>query len=309
MGSRALAAAIAAAALACAPTALAGGTQVSIAATASRVWVTDGSKVVELDARGHVLFRVATRYPYPLALGLSDGNVWASSVANGFVAGAVSRIPFDGPHAATELALPHRPVFELTVASGATWALVGPWGDVRLVRIDHATRRVSRFPIRPDLAFIAGDYSGRVQGLVAVTKSGALVRIDDSGKARTLAAVAAVAPPTVGLGRVWIVTRSAVLEVNPATGRVEGRLRIAHPLSVTIGGGVAWVLAGRTGSLRLFEVDPRRLRVVARSTLPAVSGALAYGNGRLWLGTATPHVRVLEIDPLTLRARPFATLG
>src|SRR5215208_2031651 len=139
---RFLLAAVVAAAVA--PSAQAGGTQVNVAATAGRVWVTTGYDVAELDASsGRVLRRVPTRYPFPLEIGVSDGNVWVSSVENGFTAGAVTRIPFESWRpAGSPLVLPALPVFSLAVGSGATWALVGPWTALRLARVDHATRRV-----------------------------------------------------------------------------------------------------------------------------------------------------------------------
>ena len=108
--------------------AFAGGTQVSVAAVAGQVWVTTGADVVELNPiTGHVERRSKTRYPYPIDIGVSDGNVWVSSVEDGFVAGAVTRIPDAGGRTTQPLVLPSRPVLALAVGSGTTWALVGPW--------------------------------------------------------------------------------------------------------------------------------------------------------------------------------------
>lgn len=304
------AAAIAAGVLAGGQAAHGGGTNVAIAATANRVWVTAGSRVIELDATsGRVRSRVPTRYPYPLALALSDGNVWAASVANGFVSAAVSLIPFDGPRASTPLVERDRPVYDLAVTSEATWALVGPWHDLRLARIDHSTRRVARFDVRDDVAWLAGDSTGRLRGLVALTRSGDLVRIDDRGTPRPLAAVAgAAAPPAVAFGSIWVPTRSSLLRVDGRTGRTLGRVSVPHALSVTSGGGFVWALEAGLGSLRLVKIDPHGPAIAGRATLPARSGALTYGNEKLWLGTTGARLRVLEIDPRTLEARVFATV-
>src|ERR1700730_3881158 len=60
--------------------AAAGGTQVAVVAVAGDVWLTTGFDVVKLDAfTGRVVRRNATRYPFPIELGVSDGNVWVAS--------------------------------------------------------------------------------------------------------------------------------------------------------------------------------------------------------------------------------------
>jgi hypothetical protein len=70
--------------------AVAGGTQVAVVAVAGRVWVTSGFDVVKLDAStGRIMRRNKTRYPFPIEIGASDGNVWVSSVEDGFVSGAI----------------------------------------------------------------------------------------------------------------------------------------------------------------------------------------------------------------------------
>jgi hypothetical protein len=91
--------------------AAAGGTQVAVLAVADDVWLTTGFDVVRLDAfAGRVVRRNATRYPFPIELGVSDGNVWVTSVENGFVSGAVTRIPFESGRVTQPLVFPSRPV-------------------------------------------------------------------------------------------------------------------------------------------------------------------------------------------------------
>jgi hypothetical protein len=77
---------------------------------------------------GRIMRRNKTRYPFPIDIGASDGNVWVSSVENGFVSGALTRIPFGSGRATQALVFPSRPIFALAVGSGTTWALVGPGG-------------------------------------------------------------------------------------------------------------------------------------------------------------------------------------
>ena len=125
--------------------AAAGGTDLAVVAVAGDVWLTTGLDVVKLDAStGRVVRRNGTRYPLPIELGVSDGNVWVTSVENGFVSGAVTRIPFESGRVTQPLVFPSRPVLSLAVGSGTTWALVGPWASLRLAAIDQATGRQRR---------------------------------------------------------------------------------------------------------------------------------------------------------------------
>ncbi|HET7146774.1 MAG TPA: hypothetical protein VFI10_06180 [Gaiellaceae bacterium] len=298
---------VAAAAFAAAPAARADGTESNaIAATANRVWVAAGASVVELDATtGRRLFRVGLRYPYALSLGLSDGNVWATSVTNGFGSGALSRIPFDGSRAATVLA-GRRPPFDLAVAARATWALVGPWRALALARVDHVSLRVAWFPLATPLAWLAGDYSGRLPDLVAVTRAGRLVRVDDAARLHPLSRVRATARPALAFGTVWTPTRRGLAAVDAGRARIRGRAPVAKVVAVVAGGGAVWALAANGRSLA--RVEPRTLGVTARVRLPARVAALAYGNGAVWLATVGSPVRVLRLDPRSKRLSVFARL-
>lgn len=225
-------------ALAAAPAAHAGGTPVSVAATAGRVWAVDANSVVELDAStGRVLHRVRTRYGFATEVALSDGNVWVSSVDNGYTAGAVARVPFESSRGSDPLVLPQRPVFSLAVGDRATWALVGPWPHARLARIDLATRRVRYLPSH-GASWLAGDGS-----VVVATTAHALLRIADDGSATTLAAVTAAAPPAVDGGIAWVPEQKQLDRFDVRTGRLLGSVRLPGLAdSVAIGGGFAWTL-------------------------------------------------------------------
>jgi len=56
----------------------------------------------------------------------------------------------------------------------------------------------------------------------------------------------------------------------------------------------------------LLEVDPRNLRVVARTRITNRADAIAYGDGAVWLGRDVPTVSVVRVDPTTLRQTLFA---
>ena len=311
---RALCAAVAAAVAA--PCALAGGTQVNVAATAGRVWATTGYDVVELEASsGRVVRRLRVRFPYPIEIGVSDGNVWVSSVENGFTAGAVTRIPFEPRRRVrSPLVLPARPIYSLAVGSTATWALVGPWSSLRLARIDHATRRVATAPVRHDVGWLAADDTGSTPGVFGVTQRGEVLRAGASGGMDAFATVpAGSAPPAVGLGSVWVAVDRGLYRVDARTGRRLGRIAVRDRVSdVTIGGGFAWLVTYRAGraenAYALLKIDPAGMRVVGRRPLLGTPGGMAFGNGALWIGRSVPSAAVLRVDPTTLRLRVFGSL-
>jgi len=307
---------VAAAAAVLAPCAQAGGTQVNVAATAGRVWVTTGYDVAELEASsGRMLRRIRTRYPSPIEIGVSDGNVWVSSVENGFTAGAITRIPFEPWRPArSPLVLPSRPVFSLAVGSTATWALVGPWRSLRLARIDHATRHVSYARLRHDVGWLAADDTGGTRGVFGLTDRGAVLRVDAAAGVRTFATVPdGAAPPAVGLQSVWVPGRGALYRLDARTGRALGRIVVPDLVSqVVVGGRYVWLLtfrptrAGTTSAV--LKIDPSRMRVVAQRRFAGSTGGMAFGNGALWIGRAVPGVGVLRLDPVTLRLRVFASI-
>jgi hypothetical protein len=298
-------------ALAAAPAARAGGAPLAVAATAGRVWVANGDGVIELDARsGRIVHVAGTRFAYATGLALTDGNVWATSVRNGFGAGAVTRIPFGAGFGRTPLVLPHRPVFAIASDGRATWTLAGGHGVEELFRIDAATRRLRRVAVPRDVAFVAADDSGLVPGLFAVTTAGWVLRYGATGSAVQLARVtSAQAPPAVGLGRVWLPGNGRLVALDAASGARRGELRIPGAQLAAVGGGFVWVLRLHDRRPTLLKVDPARMRVVARAELPGRAAAgLTWGDDRVWVAQASPRRRIWELDPRTLRRRLFATV-
>jgi outer membrane protein assembly factor BamB len=298
---------------ACAADAHAGGTNVAVAATAGRVWVTDGSDVLELDVRtGRLERRVPARYPFTLDLGLSDGNVWVSSVEDGFTSGAVTRIPFGAGRVTHPLVLPSRPVYSLAVGSGTTWALLGPWGSTGLAAIDQATGRTSIHPIH-DVGRLAADDTGETPGLFGVTMKGEAIRVDAGGARAWTATIGSIESPlVVGMGSVWGASRGALYRLDPGTGQVQARIRIASAAAtLAVGGGRVWMIAyreTRTGErYELLEIDPADDRVLATAPLQGPVGGIAFGDGALWIGQPSANVGLLRVDPATLKERVFAS--
>ncbi len=293
--------------------ALAGGTQVAVVAVAGRVWLTSGFDVVKLDAfSGRIMRRYKTRYTFPIEIGASDGNVWVSSVENGFVSGALTRIPFEGGRVTQPLVFPSRPLLSLAVGSGTTWALLGPWASLRLATVDQATRSVTLRQLRTRIGWIAADNVGDTPGLFGVTAKGRAVRLDRSGRVVWLAKTDTIqSPPAVGLGRVWVASRTGLYGIDSASGRVETNIRIRGAAAeLAIGGGYLWMISLRETKsgqrYELFKIDERAARVVRRAKLPGPVGPISFGNRYLWMGRATPTVSVIRIDPKTLKGRLFA---
>jgi hypothetical protein len=306
-----LCAALVVASLAAASPAHAGGTTVDVVATANRVWVTTGTSVVELDATtGRVLFRIKTRYPYPIDIGLSDGTLWASSVANGFVSGAVTRSPFDSSSTRHALVLPHRSVLALAVGSGTTWALVGPRDSPRLAAIDQASARVTLTPVSRELAWIAADNTGGTRGLYGLTRQGRLVRMTANAGFGWRAALGGIVAPAVADGSAWVASRTSLYRVDADTGRTKARAPIVGlPLHLAVGEGFVWSLSvKRTKSDLRYELSKydRRLRLIGRRYVGSSADSLAVGSGGAWIGRNKPSVGVIRVDPQSLRLKIFA---
>src|SRR5262249_15266195 len=195
-----------------------------------RVWVTSGFDIVKLDeTSGRVLGRYRTRYPFPIELGASDGNVWVSSVENGFVSGALTRIPLGAGRTTHPLVFPSRPLLSLPVGSGTTWALVGPWASLRLAAVDQASRRITLARLRKAVGWIAADDTGATPGLYGVTLRGAVVRLDPVGRPIWTASTGILEnPPAAAPRDVSAPRRGRVQRLGAAVGRLQaGR---AHPV-------------------------------------------------------------------------------
>ncbi|HVS84186.1 MAG TPA: hypothetical protein VHD91_00980 [Gaiellaceae bacterium] len=293
--------AVASVALAAVPAAHAGGTQAGVVAARGRVWALAGGSAVELDrTSGRIVRSVRGRYPFATALAFGGGSVWLSSVENGFVSGSVTRIPPSG-RITSPLVLPGRPVFALASDGSSAWALVGPWRDPRLARIDGV--RVRTFSSH-GVGFLTSG-AGAVYGL---TSWGTVIRIAHDGRAHVLARLrGADGPPVAGAGSLWVPRGSTLVRLDPRDGRTLGILRLGGSASsLVFSGDTAWAAVLHHDAFRLERLDPRTMRVTAARTIPNRAPQLSYGNGALWL--ADGDLRVWRVDPRTLARRLFAQL-
>jgi hypothetical protein len=293
--------------------ALAGGTQVAVVAVAGRVWMTTGVDVVKLNvSTGRVMRHTKTRYRFPNELGASDGNVWASSVEDGFSAGAVTRVPFEAGRVTHPLVFPTRPVFSLAVGSGTTWALVGPWASLELAAVNQATSKTTIWPLPTPIGWIAADNTDATPGLFGTTMDGRAVRLDARGRIVWRALTDKIeSPPSVGLGKVWAASRTGLYRINPATGQIEAKVAISSAAAeLAVGGGYVWMISfheTKNGErYQLLKIDPSSARPLAQRELAGPVGPISFGNNALWMGRATPTVSLIRIDPTTLHQRLFA---
>jgi hypothetical protein len=235
-----------------------------------------------------------------------------SSVENGFVSGALTRMPFEGGRVTQSLVFPSRPLLSLAVGSRTTWALVGPWASLGLAAVDQATGKATLRPLRTRIGWIAADNVGDTPGLFGVTAKGRAVRLDRNGRVVWRAKTDRIqSPPAVGLGHVWVASRTKLVGIDSASGRVEAGIPIRGAAAeLAIGGGYLWMISLRATTAgrryELFKIDGRAARVVRRASLPGPAGPISFGNGYLWMGRATPTVSVIRIDPKTLKGRVFA---
>jgi hypothetical protein len=145
-----------------------------------------------------------------------------------------------------------------------------------------------------------------------VTSSGRAVRLDRNGRVVWRAKTDAIqAPPAVGLGGVWVASRTGLYRINAVSGHVEVKIPIRGAAGeLAIGGGYVWMISFRvtkTGESReLFKIDPHATHVVKHVELAGPVGPISFGNGALWMGRATPTVSVIRISSRTLRAQLFA---
>jgi outer membrane protein assembly factor BamB len=203
-------------------------------------------------------------------------------------------------------------VYSLAVGSGTTWALVGRWGSTRLVAIDQATRRTSVHPIH-DVGWLAADNTGETPGLFGVTMKGKAIRIDaDGARVWTATTRPIESPVVVGMGSVWAASREALYRLDPRTGRVQARIRIASAAAtLAIGGGRVWMIVFRETHAgeryELLAIDPAHKRVLASERLQGPVGGMAFGDGALWIGQPSAYVGLLRVDPATLKEKSFAT--
>jgi DNA-binding SARP family transcriptional activator/streptogramin lyase len=96
---------------------------------------------------------------------------------------------------------------------------------------------------------------------------------------------------------VWATQGDELLRIDPATDRVDKRLKVGAPTGLAAGGGSVWVT---TISERLLRIDAKTMRATA--SLPLATGALEpmFANGSLWLILLTSQGQIEQLDPASL---------
>ena len=232
-----------------------------IAAGQGSVWVTsgrDGGLVYRIDPRTNRVTATVNVGGSAIGIAIGGGWVWVTRVPSAGGSGEVLRIdPQRNRVTGTPITVGPGPA-QLSFGSGAAW--VQNTSPTSVMRIDLGTGRVST---------IVGTDS---------TSDGSFV-------------VGAIA---TGNGSLWTVRNDALARWDPATGALIATVRIARAELVAAAPRDVWVLAAaRSSSPTLFfpiehtaalwEVDPRRNRVLGRPLALNGPVALAVSAGRVWV--------------------------
>jgi YVTN family beta-propeller protein len=206
------------------------------------------------------------------------------------------------------------PAVLLTRNGGATGPLVIEPRSV--VRIDPAGNQ--------PVAVVRGQYGPVAVGEGAVwianTTDGTVSRIDPGTAAvtRTVSTRGAPLGIAVGEGTVWAWSsfegEAKLTEIDPATGRVRfvQGLGYPDPAGGAVGFGSLWLSVNDLGGQgALLRIDPQR--IVAITSLPGKPGAVAAGEGAVWVGGAAIHQAppqdIWRIDPATSELVETIDLG
>ena len=191
-----------------------------------------------------------------------------------------------------------KPCGGMVSAFGSLW--VPTCGDGALQRIDAKTSKITA-TIASGAADIKGSIAASSDSIWLLTDAReTLARIDPEKNV----VVAEIRLP-VGCNSLifaetalWLACpeQNKILKINPATNVVDKRVEVAgRPLSLASGEGSVWVLCGKDG--KVDRIDPKTDKVSKSIELsvPAAEGAIAYGDGFLWVTmTGFP---VTRIDP------------
>lgn len=193
------------------------------------------------------------------------------------------------------------PATGLAIDRGSLWVSIA--GDDLLLRLDARTgRRLARIDVhRADPRALAGGTLAaagnkiwiaapvRVTGDPTVgSASGWIGRIDVRTYRLRLVQVRGARPAQIGVGPagVWVSGGRTLRRVDPATGKVTGRVRFGNYLgAVAVTRNSVWVARGNTD--RLLQIDPRTLGVRASIAVghSSAGSSLAVAPGRVWAAT------------------------
>jgi virginiamycin B lyase len=190
-----------------------------------------------------------------------------------------------------------KPCGGMVSAFGSLWAPT--CGDGSLQRLDAKTMKVTA-TIATGTADALGSIAASSDSVWMLTDNKAtLSRIDPdqnavSGEFRLPAGCRSL---TFAENALWIAcpALNKVLKINPATNNVDKRIEVAaNPISIAAGQGSIWVLGGKDG--KIDRIDPKTDKVIKTIDLlaPAVDGAVAFGEGYLWV--TMPGFPLTRID-------------
>ena len=253
-------------------------------------------------------------------------TVWVSNTKEG----TISRVDVRGGRVAARIKLGAPTLAggfldSAVVAGGSVWVARDEAGEID--RIDPAANRVvARIKVDPRPGgLIATGQPSRLSGCAcgyvwAFHFLGPHVtRIDQSTGAKRIFRIADVAGSGIVYadGAVWVLSTHplALVKLDPATGRVAGR--VAIPLSANLKHGIidAWWVAAGAGSLwvaqanydRVVRVDAATAKVTRLIPVPvAAPFGIAFYRGAAWVGGSG---KVARIDPATNRATRPLTLA
>jgi len=123
-----------------------------------------------------------------------------------------------------------------------------------------------------------------------------LVRTLATGSRGYLSAVDLPSPAVAGGGAIWVVNKTTVERIDPATGRVLARTGVGlSPAGIAIGDGSVWVADSTQDTVT--RIDPV---TNTSATTPVGHGpsAIAVGSGGVWVADS-PDDAVIRIDPST----------
>lgn len=222
--------------------------------------------------------------------GSSAGNLYIPA------ADKLERIDTKTNKAGEPIAGLKQPCGGMVSAFGSLW--VPTCGDGALQRIDPKTFKVTA-TVASGAADIRGSIAASTDSIWLLTDSKeTLSRIDPEqnvvvGEIRLPAGCSGL---TFAESAIWLACpeQNKVLKINPATNVVDKRIEVAgKPLSIAAGEGSIWILCGKEG--KVDRIDPKTDKVTKSIELlvPNAEGAVAYGEGFLWVTmTGFPVTRI-----------------
>src|SRR5262249_50335325 len=227
----------------------------SVAVTSRTVWLTDGLRLVQLDARygnvrrERVLRQNTLGFPNLLTHGspgvvaVGPAGVW---VGHGI--SAVSRIDPATGRATRTVTLADVPL-GLAVADDSVWVVAPPTN--RLISLDAATGSVTGSAHVDNVSY--GEAGGYFSAGIAVDASS-----------------------------VWVAARSAVTRIDRLALSTLKKVHASNSsVGVALGEGSVWVTNNLDGTLS--RIDPRTNRVVQTIKVGGNPTWIAVSHGRLWV--------------------------